>query len=60
MADPITSRDVAKITGATQSTVNRWVKAGLLKPIFEMPGYRGARLFDPDDVQQLARERANA
>ena len=59
MADRITSREVAELTGTTQSTVNRWVKAGLLKPTFEMPGYRGARLFDVDDVQRLAQERAS-
>ena len=54
MDDMVTSREAAEIAGTTITTVNRWVKAGRLQPVIELPGYRGARLFSRDDVTAIA------
>jgi len=48
--DPVNSREAARIAGTTQTTINRWVKSGRLQPSIEFPGYRGARLFEREDV----------
>lgn len=50
MDEPVTSREAAEIADTTQTTINRWVKNGRLKPVFEVPSYNGARLFDRADV----------
>lgn len=49
----LTSRDVAARKGVTVTTVNRWVNSGKLTPAVEVPGYRGARLFDEESVDAL-------
>ena len=59
MSQPITSRQAAELAGTTVTTINRWVVAGRLTPVIEVPGYRGARLFDPADVEALRVERAS-
>lgn len=50
----LTSRQVAERLSTTVSTVNRWVATGKLAPVMEVPGYHGARLFAPQDVDELA------
>ena len=50
----IGSKDAACLLGVTQTTINRWVKSGRLRPAVEFPGYRGARLFARADVEALA------
>lgn len=47
----LTSRQVAERLGTTVTTVNRWVKSERLTPALEVPGYRGARLFDPASIE---------
>jgi DNA-binding transcriptional MerR regulator len=59
MSEPITSRQAAEVAGTTVTTINRWVASGRLTPVIEVPGYRGARLFDPEDVAALRSERAS-
>jgi DNA-binding transcriptional MerR regulator len=59
MSEPITSRQAAEVAGTTVTTINRWVAAGRLTPVIEVPGYRGARLFDPADVAALRQERTS-
>lgn len=54
MIDPVNSREAARITGTTQTTINRWVKSGRLTPEIEFPGYRGARLFERAAVLEAA------
>lgn len=54
-ASPIGSREAARIAGVTQTTINRWVTSGRLKPVAEFPGYRGPRLFARSDVDALAK-----
>lgn len=50
----IGSKDAACLLGVTQTTINRWVKSGRLRPAVVFPGYKGARLFDVADVEALA------
>lgn len=57
MAELLTSRQVAERLGTTVTTVNRWVQRGRLTPSLEVPGYKGARLFDPDAVEALEKAR---
>jgi DNA-binding transcriptional MerR regulator len=59
MSEPITSRQAAEVAGTTVTTINRWVAAGRLTPVLEVPGYNGARLFDPADVLALRSERTS-
>jgi DNA-binding transcriptional MerR regulator len=59
MSEPITSRQAAEVAGTTVTTINRWVASGRLTPVIEVPGYRGARLFDPADVEALRSERTS-
>ena len=54
----LTSRAVAERLGVHVRTVHRWVETGRLIPVVTVPGYRGNHLFDPDDVEALAAERA--
>lgn len=56
--EPITSRQAANLAGRTVTTINRWVQSGRLIPVIEVPGYRGARLFDPADVEALSEQDA--
>lgn len=53
----MTSRQVAETLRTTVTTVNRWASSGRLEPALQVPGYRGARLFHPDDVDALREER---
>lgn len=52
--DLMTSQAVADRLGVDVRTVNRWANAGRLVPTIVVPGYRGARLFDPADVEAFA------
>lgn len=55
----LTSRQVAEQMNTTVTTVNRWVQAGRLEPALRVPGYRGARLFDPASIEALAKGKNN-
>lgn len=57
MVELMTSRQVAEHLGTTITTVNRWVKSDRLKPSQTVPGYNGARLFDPAVVEEFREER---
>ena len=43
-----------------RSTLSRWVAAGRITPTMQLPGRTGAMLFDPKDVERLARELRSA
>lgn len=53
----MTSRQVAAEVGKTVETVNQWVRTGRLTPALVVPGYHGARLFDPASVEALRQEK---
>ncbi len=53
-AEHLNTRQVADRLGRDVATVNRYVRDGKLQPTFQFPGLRGARLFDPAAVDQLA------
>lgn len=38
-----------------RSTLTRWVRAGRITPALEVPGYRGAYLFDAVEIERLAK-----
>ena len=51
MSDLLTTRQVAERAKRSRSQVNRDATSGRLAVAVEVPGYRGARLFDPSAVQ---------
>jgi predicted site-specific integrase-resolvase len=53
----IGSAEVATRLGVDRATLSRWVKAGRLEPVVQLPGRTGAMLFDPADVARLARQK---
>lgn len=52
--DYLSTAEVATRLGKSVATVNRYVKRGLLEPVVQGPGERGARLYKPSDVDELA------
>lgn len=56
----MTTAAVAERLGVDVSTVARWVNAGRLPVAVKIPGLRGARLFDPKDVDALAEQHKEA
>lgn len=52
----IGSRDARRILQINNSTLTRWVAAGLLKPAGKMPGRTGAFVFRRTDIEHLAAE----
>ena len=50
--------EVADVLQVSTRTVARFVASGDLKPAMRLPGLRGAFLFDPRDVQRLAKRGA--
>lgn len=56
----LTTAEAAEAAGVSVRTVARYVERGLLAPAVRLPGLRGALLFDPRDVERLARERGAA
>jgi len=55
---PLTARQVAKILRVSSRTVLRMVDSGTLRPVLKVDGATGPYLFDPADVERLAKERA--
>lgn len=60
MSELLTSRQVAERLETTVTTVNRWVLSGRLQPTMQVPGYRGARLFDESAIEALKEPQTNA
>ena len=54
----LTSAQVAERLGVSVKTVHRMVLAEDLRPAAKLPGRTGAYLFDPADVEVLARRSA--
>lgn len=48
------SKDVCLALDINRSTLTRWVAQGKIKPVYRLPGDRGAFLFDPRDVDGLS------
>lgn len=53
----IGSAQAAKILGVDRATVNRWAQSGYLAAVYSPETETGARLFDPDVIDQLAARR---
>ena len=60
MSNPrlIATREASALLGVTTRTVARWVEEGVLTPAAQAPGPRGAYLFDEEQIDRLAAERA--
>lgn len=58
MPDPIGTAEAAQRLGVDVSTISRWVASGRLTPLFRLPAKTGAMLFDPREVDRVARQRA--
>lgn len=57
---PIPSATVCERLSIDRSTLSRWVAAGRITPTLRLPGLTGAMLFDPKDVERLARDLRSA
>lgn len=55
--DLLTARETAAHLGLTVSQVGRLAARGELGTAIKAPGLRGARLFDPAEVDRFADER---
>ena len=49
----LTTAEVAEIAGVDVGTVNRWAREGRLSVVRQLPGIRGARVFDGGEVRKL-------
>ncbi|MDP9222276.1 MAG: helix-turn-helix domain-containing protein [Actinomycetota bacterium] len=58
--DYIGSAEACTILGVHGSTLGRWVKAGRITPVTQLPGANGAMLFARADVLRLAAEYSEA
>ena len=56
----MTAAAAAARLGVDVRTVARLANAGILPVAVKAPGLRGARLFDPADVDRVAAERGGA
>lgn len=56
----VTSATACSWLGIDRSTLIRWVQDGRIVPAFKYPHRNGAYLFDRDDVERIAAERAAA
>lgn len=53
----ITSGRAARILGVSQRTLNRYHDAGLVTAIDQVPGPKGARLYDEGEIRKFAQAR---
>lgn len=56
----MSTAEAALWLGIHRRSVTRWVETGRLQPIDQLPGRRGAYLFDRAQIEALAAERAAA
>lgn len=54
----LTTAEVAAELHRDRSVINKWVKAGKIKPAIEGDGVRGARFFRRSEVDRIKRELA--
>jgi hypothetical protein len=54
------SLQASRIAGVPYSTFMRWVAAGRITPVHENPGPTGAKMYRRADIEQLARDKAEA
>ncbi|NIL76775.1 hypothetical protein RhoFasB10_02902 [Rhodococcus sp. B10] len=57
--DVIGAAEAARLLGVSKATVNRRAAAGQLTA-HKMPGVTGAHLFDRDEIESLAKQKADA
>lgn len=57
--DVIGAAEAARLLGVSKATVNRRAAAGQLTAV-KMPGLTGAHLFDRDEIESLANQKADA
>lgn len=51
---PLSTVEVCEeLGGIDRSTLSRWVKAGRIRPLRQMPGQTGAFLFDAAEVARV-------
>jgi predicted site-specific integrase-resolvase len=51
--DLLATVQVCERIGIDRSTLSRYVQLGRITPAHQLPGTRGAMLFDPADVDKL-------
>jgi hypothetical protein len=60
MGKLVTAQEAARIAKRSRSQINRDAKDGKLPTAQQFPGYKGARLFDEDEVRAVYRETQEA
>lgn len=55
---PIGTTEAARRCEVDRTTFFRWVQLGQITPIHKLEGRTGALLFDPDEVDAFAHEKA--
>ena len=59
-AELIGAAEAARRLGVDRSTFNKQVRMGAVPTAMKLPGLTGARLFDPEVFERIARQRAVA
>lgn len=59
-ADLIGAGEAARRLGVDRSTFNKQVRMGAIPTAMKLPGVTGARLFDPEVIERIAKQRAVA
>ena len=54
----ISTAEAAETLGVSVRTVNRWADEGKIVPAGKAPGIRGGYLYDPAEVERVAKETA--
>jgi DNA-binding transcriptional MerR regulator len=54
----LTPRQVEQRLNINKATLSRWVAAGKIQPAITAEGVNGIRLYDADDIERIAAERA--
>lgn len=54
----LNSAEVCERLHIDRSTLSRWVAAGRISPAIKLPGKRGPFLFDPSEVERVAKDAA--
>lgn len=53
VTDLLAAKQACERIGIDRSTLSRYVQLGRIKPAHQLPGRRGAMLFEPSDVDAL-------
>lgn len=53
VSDLIGSREACRILDIDKATLSRWISAGRIEPVTQLPGKNGAYLYHRRDIEAL-------